>query len=101
MRATATTANGVMALGDQGLRVLDQCHSRRRNFDMIAVDTDLMKRLQDWYASQCNGDWEHTYGISLSTLDNPGWSLKVDLTNTYLSDRRFDEVNIQGSDQND
>ena len=64
-------------------------------------ETDLLKGLQEWYTSHCNGDWEHTYGISLSTLDNPGWSLKIDLTDTCLSDRTFDEVHFQGADQND
>jgi hypothetical protein len=39
--------------------------------------------------------------ISLSTLDNPGWAFKVDLKDTYLSDRKFDEVRVEGADQND
>jgi hypothetical protein len=64
-------------------------------------DVDLLNHLQEWYASQCNGDWEHTYGISISTLDNPGWSFKVDLTDTYLFGRTFDEVHVEGTDKND
>ena len=35
--------------------------------------------LQAWYASQCDGDWEHGFGISIDTLDNPGWSIRIDL----------------------
>ncbi len=35
--------------------------------------------LQDWYLSKCDGQWEHEYGIELSTLDNPGWTLSIDL----------------------
>ena len=65
------------------------------------ADADLLKRLQEWYVSQCKNDWEHTYGISLSTLDNPGWSLNIDLTDTYLCDRRFAEVRLDGLDKND
>jgi hypothetical protein len=65
------------------------------------TDANLLKRLQEWYASQCNGGWEHTYGISISTLDNPGWSLNVALTDTYLFDRAFDEVHFEGIDNND
>ena len=41
-------------------------------------------RLEAWYARQCNGDWEHQYGVKVDTLDNPGWTLDVDLTNTKL-----------------
>jgi hypothetical protein len=64
-------------------------------------NVDLLKQLQEWYASRSNGDWEHTYGISISTLDNPGWSFKVDLVDTYLFDRTFDEVHVEGTDKND
>jgi len=42
--------------------------------------------LSDWYAGQCNGAWEHAHGISLSSLDNPGWLLEVDLAGTELAD---------------
>ena len=40
--------------------------------------------LQKWYAEQCNGEWEHHYGVTIETLDNPGWSVKIDLTGTPL-----------------
>jgi hypothetical protein len=48
--------------------------------------------LQQWYRSQCNGDWEHSYGIKIDTLDNPGWSVTIELTDTDLADRSFIEV---------
>jgi len=48
--------------------------------------------LQAWYHAQCNGDWEHTYGIKIETLDNPGWSVRIDLTDTLLEGRAFDAV---------
>ena len=38
-----------------------------------------LSSLERWYASQCNGDWEHSYGIHIDTLDNPGWKIKIDL----------------------
>ncbi len=43
---------------------------------------DGLDDLQRWYAAQCNGDWEHTYGVTIETLDNPGWRLRVDLVGT-------------------
>ena len=45
---------------------------------------DELRRLQEWYASQCDGDWEHEYGIQIETLDNPGWSVEIDLAETEL-----------------
>ncbi len=48
--------------------------------------------LINWYASQCNGDWEHSYGLKLDTLDNPGWLLTIDLAET-----KFENLNIEKS----
>ena len=45
---------------------------------------DSLLWLQQWFASHCNGEWEHEAGISLNTLDNPLWSLKIEVTGTYL-----------------
>jgi Immunity protein 53 len=42
----------------------------------------LIEKLQRWYKSECNGDWEHQYSISIETIDNPGWSVKIDLSET-------------------
>jgi hypothetical protein len=53
---------------------------------------DTLRRLQTWYANQCNGDWEHTYGVKIDTLDNPGWTLEVDLAETALEHRSFEKV---------
>jgi hypothetical protein len=38
--------------------------------------------LQNWFLSQCNGEWEHSRGLSIGTLDNPGWAVEVDLSDT-------------------
>jgi hypothetical protein len=47
------------------------------------------ERLQAWYLSQCDGDWEHDGGVSITTLDNPGWSVDINLEGTALQDRTF------------
>lgn len=48
--------------------------------------------LIEWYRSQCDGSWEHQYGIKLDMLDNPGWLLTVDLTGTDLQDKTMAEI---------
>ncbi|WP_163341178.1 immunity 53 family protein [Desulfopila sp. IMCC35008] len=50
-----------------------------------------IKELEEWYLSQCNEDWEHTYGVEIGTLDNPGWLLKIDLMDTDLEDSEYQE----------
>lgn len=57
-----------------------------------------LQGLQDWYALQCNGDWEHQKGLCIDTLDNPGWSLKVCILGTYLEHLPFSEIKIDRSD---
>ena len=63
--------------------------------------SDTLLRLQAWYHDQCNGDWEHTYGISIGTLDNPGWCFTVELTDTYLYETAFDSTAFDGEQAHD
>ena len=51
-----------------------------------------LNRLTRWYLSQCDGDWEHSYGISIETLDNPGWHMRIELTDTGLAGVPFEAV---------
>ena len=50
-----------------------------------------LDKLQIWYKNQCDGDWEHDFGIKIETLDNPGWSLTIDLQLTSLQSVEFEE----------
>jgi hypothetical protein len=50
--------------------------------------------LQAWFTMQCNGDWEHQQGIQIGTLDNPGWTLRVDLAGTSMEDEPFERVDL-------
>lgn len=59
---------------------------------------DMLKWIQDWYLENCDGDWEHCYGITISTLDNPGWVIDIDLVNTNLENRKFENVDIERSE---
>lgn len=52
----------------------------------------ILTRLQAWYTNQCNGDWEHSYGIHIESCDNPGWWVKVNLLGTALLDHKFAEI---------
>jgi hypothetical protein len=55
--------------------------------------------LQEWYLRYCNDDWEHQYGVSIDTLDNPGWSLKIDLKGTDLEKEKMDPIEIHRSEE--
>jgi hypothetical protein len=45
--------------------------------------------LMQWYSTHCDGDWEHDCGVEIGTLDNPGWTLKIDLKGTPLAGQTF------------
>lgn len=51
-----------------------------------------LTRLQQWYAKQCNGSWEHSLGVLIETCDNPGWWVKVNLKGTDLQDVGYLEI---------
>ncbi|MDZ4687168.1 MAG: immunity 53 family protein [Planctomycetaceae bacterium] len=53
---------------------------------------DLLSRLQKWYATQCDGEWEHQSGIQIQTLDNPGWMITINLVGTELHARPFQGI---------
>jgi len=39
----------------------------------------MIKWLQDWYSSNCDGEWEHENIIKIQSLDNPGWLLEIEI----------------------
>jgi immunity protein 53 of polymorphic toxin system len=51
-----------------------------------------LERLAHWYKSNCDGDWEHSFGLAIDTLDNPGWSITVDLDATRSMNKPFEVV---------
>lgn len=60
---------------------------------------NLIKWLEEWYKSQCDGDWEHFFGIKIETLDNPGWCVSIDITDTVLENKLFEEYEVMSSDE--
>ena len=60
-----------------------------------------LAKLTDWYSKQCDERWEHSYGFSITTLDNPGVAVDIDLLGTPLQAVPFKEKSENlGSDSN-
>jgi hypothetical protein len=63
------------------------------------ADTDgELSWLEQWYRAQCDGDWEHEWSVRIATLDNPGWTVAIDLEETTLSGRPYERTNIRRND---
>jgi hypothetical protein len=56
---------------------------------MKASMDDVVGWLQQWYRTQCDGDWEHHAGITITSLDNPGWLVRIQLRGTALEHQPF------------
>lgn len=59
---------------------------------------DNLKRLENWFFSHCDNDWEHGNRIKIYNLDNPGWGVRIDLTETLLEEIKFDAVEYGNSE---
>lgn len=60
------------------------------------MNIDIIEYFQQWYISKCNGTWEHSYGLDISTIDNPGWKVNIN----GESDRPLLSINLTGDDNN-
>lgn len=59
----------------------------------------VLSDIQIWYQAQCDGDWEHRCGVTIKTLDNPGWSIEINLEGTLLEDKIFATVEGRETEQ--
>ena len=60
---------------------------------------ETLKKLQNWYLSNCNGEWEHDFGMSIGTLDNPGWTMEINLIGTHNENIPFKGITIERSEE--
>ncbi len=68
-------------------KMLDQ-QSKEKIIKM--KEKSMLTWLSEWFESNCDGDWEHDYGIKIETLDNPGWSITIDLEQTKFKVKEID-----------
>lgn len=45
--------------------------------------------LQEWFLAHCDGKWEHGFGVTVQSLDNPGWAMSIALQGTPLENESF------------
>ena len=55
---------------------------------------ELLQWLQKWFLSMCDGDWEHSYVVTIKTVDNPGWLVNIDLIDTPLEKKNLRHLTI-------
>jgi hypothetical protein len=75
--------DGILQFLDCRLHCL-VAHDSILRLTAIIVYMDAIEFLQSWYRAQTNGEWEHSRGVTIETLDNPGWRVTIDLVETPL-----------------
>lgn len=58
---------------------------------------NILSWLESWYIENIDGDWEHNYGVKIDTIDNPGWSVLIDLNETKYQNYTLDKVEVENS----
>lgn len=50
---------------------------------------NVFDELQKWFLKQCDGDWEHEFGVKIYSLYNRGWVVEIDLIGTECENKDF------------
>lgn len=59
---------------------------------LVTKDFDALTWLQDWFADNCDGEWEGLWNVQLTSTDDPGWFLSIPVQDTILEARPFKRV---------
>ena len=54
--------------------------------------SSALHRLAAWYSARCDGEWEHGYGLTIGTADNPGFTMEINLTGTPWEHADFEAL---------
>lgn len=55
----------------------------------VYENSGILGWLQNWYASQCDGMWEHGYGVRIDITSDFMWRVKIGLFDTFWSGKEI------------
>ena len=53
---------------------------------------DIIDWIQNWFKNNCDGEWEHGDVIQITTFENPGWEVEIDISNTSLANMNLKSI---------
>lgn len=59
---------------------------------------DNLTFITRWFKDQCDGEWESDFGLTIESVNNPGWMVRIDLDGTGLEPASFKPLADQRSD---
>lgn len=60
---------------------------------------EILDWIQHWFKENCDGDWEQGEGIQITILDNPGWEIEIDISNTSIANINIEWILNENSAQ--
>ena len=75
-----------------------ECVCRINGSCRVDTSDSLLLWLQSWYLSYCDGDWEHEDGVKITTLDNPGWRVQINLNGTDQESATMEQIKLDNGD---
>lgn len=60
---------------------------------------NTLRWLQEWYHTQCDGEWEFREGIKILSVSNPGWMVEINVSDTFLEDLVIPYQRVYRSEQ--
>lgn len=61
---------------------------------------DVIREIQKWFQDHCDGKWEQSNRITITSCDNPGWWVKIDIRGTALESKSFNRIRTGDFSQN-
>ncbi len=61
---------------------------------------EILNWIENWFLAQCDGEWEHSFSIKIESLDNPGWSLRIDVAGTEIQNLVIPYKLFEGTEGN-
>ncbi|KAA5535568.1 immunity 53 family protein [Paenimyroides baculatum] len=61
---------------------------------------EIIKWIENWFMSNCDGEWEHENIIKIESTSNPGWNIEITLSDTSLEGVNVDYFLNEISDDN-
>lgn len=59
---------------------------------------DNLAWLSWWFSERCDGEWESDFGVTIESVNNPGWMVRIDLDGTGLDPDSFKPLADQRTD---
>lgn len=61
------------------IKVYKQTTNTRDLTKLGSYEENFSNWLEHWYLNNCDGDWEHSYGVNILTTEERKWNIKIDL----------------------